>query len=165
MIRKRNAKGQIESIPLETRLWERIIITEDCWLWNGAKAGRGLYPVIRDENNKQDRVSRIMLRLYKEERPSEKHIACHMCDNPNCVNPDHLFWGTVKINSMDASRKGRSYKPSGEHLEKIRKILFERWKSEEYREKMRLVREKYKEKSAEATKYYFKARKFLEEYK
>lgn len=34
-------------------------------------------------------------------------FACHHCDNPPCVNPDHLFVGTAKDNAMDAKRKGR----------------------------------------------------------
>lgn len=32
---------------------------------------------------------------------------CHRCDNPACVNPDHLFVGTAKDNAKDREAKGR----------------------------------------------------------
>ena len=35
----------------------------------------------------------------------------HMCDNPPCCNPDHLYPGGAKQNSRDAYERGRAFDP------------------------------------------------------
>ena len=79
-----------------------------CWEWTGATT-RGDYGVIGKKVGHKKwqtaRAHRVSYELYKG--PIGKFHVCHTCDNPKCVNPDHLFLGTAKDNTQDMMAKGR----------------------------------------------------------
>ena len=98
----------------EDRFMERVRKTDGCWLWLGSKDQDG-YPMfqasIRDMKfRKGHRVSYALFRGPV----TEGMMVCHTCDNPSCVNPDHLFLGTGLDNMQDKIAKGRSRVPIGE---------------------------------------------------
>lgn len=75
-----------------------------CWLWLGEinQAGYGRIP----NGKKRIAAHRLSLQISTGvDRPELE--ACHRCDVPGCVNPDHLFWGTAQENALDAVAKGR----------------------------------------------------------
>lgn len=81
-----------------------------CWLWGGGDDGRKesgegygkfLY------NGRSLRAHRVSYMMYKGDIPPNCCIM-HMCDKPNCVNPDHLQLGTHKENMEDKKNKGRT---------------------------------------------------------
>jgi len=80
----------------------------DCWEWTGYKdeLGRGQFHVWKE---KTYRVHRFMYELVNGKIPDGMCV-CHECDNPSCVNPDHLFLGTHQDNMMDMNSKGRHAK-------------------------------------------------------
>lgn len=81
-----------------------------CELWLGAKnlAGYGM--------KRRDGKVRMVHRLVWEEHNGkipDKMIVCHKCDNPTCINPDHLFLGTQSDNIIDSVLKNRAYRAIG----------------------------------------------------
>lgn len=43
-------------------------------------------------------------------------VVCRKCDNPRCINVDHLFLGTTNDNVQDKVAKGRQYRGEGHHF-------------------------------------------------
>lgn len=89
-----------------TRLLNKIEKTDYCWLWTGASntKGYGRFKI----KGKLYSPHRLMYEIYRGPIPTIYEV-CHKCDNPKCVNPDHLFLGTRSDNMKDAYQKGRLF--------------------------------------------------------
>ena len=102
--------------PLKDRFLDMCPDRPDdgCWEWQGSRKGGAdhrrrhkAYPRIRLTSG-WARAHRVSYELFRGPIP-EGHVVCHRCDNPGCVNPDHLFTGTQSDNLRDMREKGRGH--------------------------------------------------------
>lgn len=87
------------------RFWKYVEKTNGCWLWKAQKNKMGygrFYPF------KPHAVlaHRFMFQIINKSNIKNSYIL-HKCDNPPCVNPDHLYAGTQKDNMHDCIKRGR----------------------------------------------------------
>jgi hypothetical protein len=75
----------------------------NCMEWQLMRdEGYGKYRI----NQKKVVVSRVVCELVYGS-PDAGQQALHSCDNPPCINPDHLRWGTANDNNQDKIERGR----------------------------------------------------------
>ena len=104
---------QHQTRPPAERFWEKVDRRgpNDCWPWQGGgkKDGYGSFYT----GERLDGAHRFSYELNKGPITDGLWVL-HKCDNPRCVNPDHLFLGTQTDNMQDCSVKGRA--KGGPHL-------------------------------------------------
>ena len=94
---------------LDERLAQFVIQPSGCWEWTGSKNDKGYGRVYADRDEK--RAHRAMWEQAHGPVPDGLWVL-HRCDNPPCVNPDHLFLGTPLDNVRDMMAKGRHWMAS-----------------------------------------------------
>lgn len=98
----------------ETRFWNCVDKTPghgpkgDCWLWLGALQGNKLYGVVRNPINQKMTTAHRVAFYFANGYINEDLLVCHECDFGLCVNPKHLWQGTIQNNVDDRCIKGRS---------------------------------------------------------
>jgi hypothetical protein len=91
------------------RFWKKVDKTSNsngCWIFGNGKG----YQMFGPEYNAMY-AHRFSYTIHKGKIPYGLFV-CHTCDNPGCVNPEHLWLGTNKDNTDDKVAKGRQLKGS-----------------------------------------------------
>lgn len=135
---------------IHERFWAKVdkSTKNGCWEWTACTTQKGygtFYALNADGKETNIRAHRFSYELVYGKIP-DGLMVCHKCDNPKCVNPNHLFLGTGKENMEDAKRKGRHYTPEVKKRWSLAKLgkpsrLKGRHLSDEQRAKMSTIRQ------------------------
>lgn len=88
------------------RFWARVVKTDGCWVWAGNTNTGGYGNLMIAAMRRPVMAHRLAYTITRGEIPAGMCVL-HSCDNPPCVDPDHLRIGTQKDNMADRSERGR----------------------------------------------------------
>jgi len=119
--RKNNLENHAFITPEKAFHLKYKISETGCWEWivNKRKDGYGIFILA---NDKKIRAHRYSYELYNGTINDPLKVVMHSCDNPCCVNPEHLTLGSRGDNLIDAYDKNRRAIGNASHLAKITEI-------------------------------------------
>lgn len=113
--------------------WDRVDVkrSDDCWAWKLSKFGNGYGKA--SVKNRTRLAHRLSWEIANGPIPRGMMI-CHKCDNPPCVNPNHLFLATQKTNMQDCVEKKRqnntrkTHCKQGHQLSSDNLVVYGKWR-------------------------------------
>lgn len=90
---------------LTERFWLYVKKGPHCWEWVGNRDALGYGRI--SVNGRSSSAHRLSYEIHHGK--PQKPVIRHSCDNPGCVNPDHLIEGTHRDNVNDMISRGRAW--------------------------------------------------------
>ena len=114
----KSLSGLLRGLSAPDRFNRQVKKGDGCWKWTSSvdRDGYGLFRGVVGDTPYL-KAHRWSYAFHKGPIPKDMMV-CHRCDNPSCVNPEHLFLGTGSDNQTDKWQKGRGRVAFGENAGK-----------------------------------------------
>ena len=89
-----------------------------CWTFLGATDKDGYGQFWDGDIQLMTRAHQFSAKIHLGDCPKGMCV-CHTCDNPSCVNPNHLFYGSALDNQKDKMKKNRQAKGESQGHSKL----------------------------------------------
>ena len=114
-------KAETDPEKIAARFWCRVnkdgpVVRPEltcCWEWTGHKMKNGY-----GHHNPHGLAHRWSWQINRGPIPDGKQVL-HVCDNPGCVNPEHLWVGSINDNMQDKIKKGRQVRGETQATHKL----------------------------------------------
>jgi hypothetical protein len=101
------APRNLKTRPLAERFWRYVYRTPTCWIWFGAKKELGYGVMGRGRRGEGIiKAHRASWEIHHGPIPEGRNVL-HRCDRPECVNPEHLYLGSLEDNARDMAMRDR----------------------------------------------------------
>jgi hypothetical protein len=99
----------IYPLNLEERFWSKVDKTDGCWVWTASKncEGYGRFNRFGKKRPNCEGAHRVSYIISSGAEIPDGMLVLHKCDNPPCVNPEHLYLGSNADNARDKKDRGR----------------------------------------------------------
>lgn len=122
MSKRNSSRKPLSRKSFEERFFSKVGPSDEngCFPWLAGLGynGYGQFWMGSRYSPNQARAHRVAWEIHNKKPVPKNMLVCHHCDNPKCVNPEHLFIGTIQDNANDRVRKNRQAMgcKSGPHL-------------------------------------------------
>jgi hypothetical protein len=126
-VAEQGRKGLAEAIQTTERTPDLSVNTDDCWLWAGwgGASGHGkIYVGWKDGKSETVQAYRAVYEYLVGEIPEGMELD-HLCENPVCINPDHLEPVTHRENTLRHYRN-RTHCRNGHAYEEHGRIIYKK---------------------------------------
>lgn len=116
-----------KNTPILDKLIERYSSNGNCWEWIAGKDKNGYGRIWYNDQNATAHT--VAYSVFVGPIPEGLHVR-HTCDNPSCINPDHLELGTHADNMRDKSIRKRIHgekNPNAKFSDEVREMA-KHWK-------------------------------------